>query len=280
MVEKSARIPMPGFSQSARTSSEPKSKQRYRAVFISDVHLGFSGSNATFLLNFLHSVECETLYLVGDIVDIWQLKKKPYWPQAHNDVIRTILGKAKYGTKIIYVPGNHDQMLRAYTNLTFGNISVLQEAIHERADGSRLLVTHGDQFDAAVISSPWLGMLGSQAYALLLVMNTWVNSIRRLCGMPYWSLAKYLKHKVKNAVQAINNFEHAVTESARREGVDGVVCGHIHRPEINRLDGITYCNCGDWVESCTALVEHQDGQLELIEWTDEQSIVEPLRHAA
>jgi len=171
---------MSSFKESTPRKSPQERKQRYRTIFISDVHLGFTGSNARFLLDFLRSVECETLYLVGDIVDIWQLKKKPYWPQAHSDVIRTILGKAKYGTKIVYVPGNHDQMLRSYVNLTFGNISVVREAVHRRADGTRLLVIYGDQFDAAVVSSPWLGMLGGRAYALLLLMNTWVNSVRRL----------------------------------------------------------------------------------------------------
>lgn len=275
---------MSSFSRVPSKKPNQDFTPRYRTIFISDVHLGFAGSNAEYLLHFLRSVECDNLYLVGDIVDIWQLKKKPYWPQAHNDVIRTILGKAKHGTKIVYVPGNHDQLLRAYTNLTFGNISVMNEAIHERADGTRLLVTHGDQFDAAVISSHWLGTLGGQAYALLLKMNTWVSAYRRLTGRPYWSLAAYLKHKVKNAVQAISNYEQAVVEAARRHGVDGVVCGHIHRPEISRVDGITYCNCGDWVESCTALVEHNDGRLEILQWTHEQMLTEvskpPVKQAA
>ena len=254
--------------------------KHYRTVFISDVHLGFSGANVSFLLDFLHSMECDQLYLVGDIVDIWRLKKRPFWPQAHNDVIRTILGKAKYGTKIIYVPGNHDELLRAYTDHTFGNISVVKEAIHTKADGRRLLVTHGDQFDAAVVSSRWLGKLGSSAYSWLLKMNSWVNTIRKITGRPYWSLAKYLKHKVKNAVQAISNYEHAVVEAARRHGVDGVVCGHIHRPEIRQFDEITYCNCGDWVESCTALVENGDGSLEIVEWTEQVLVAHPLAEAA
>ena len=256
-----------------------KSQTKYRAIFISDVHLGFSGTNASLLLNFLRSVECDQLYLVGDIVDIWQLKKRPYWPQTHNDVVRTLLGKAKYGTKIIYVPGNHDELLRAYADHTFGNISVVQQAIHTKADGKRLLVTHGDQFDAAVVSSRWVGKLGSSAYSMLLHVNSWVNALRKLTGCPYWSLAKYLKHKVKNAVQAISNYESAVVEAARRHRVDGVVCGHIHRPEINQFGEITYCNCGDWVESCTALVENKDGILEIIEWT-EVLAVDQIRKAA
>ncbi|MEM7466042.1 MAG: UDP-2,3-diacylglucosamine diphosphatase, partial [Pseudomonadota bacterium] len=170
--------------------------------------------------------------------------------------------------------------LRAYADHTFGNISVVREAIHENADGKRLLVIHGDQFDAAVVSSKWIGTLGGQAYALLLKINGWVNTYRKLTGRPYWSLAKYLKHKVKNAVQAISNYEQAVVESARRHGVDGVVCGHIHRPEINHFDDVVYCNCGDWVESCTALVENKDGSLALLDWTEAESIAEPLPKAA
>ena len=271
---------MSSYSRLPASGSRDRFTKKYRAVFISDVHLGFSGANVSFLLDFLHSIECEHLYLVGDIVDIWQLKKRPSWPQAHNDVVRTILGKAKYDTKIIYVPGNHDEMLRAYADHTFGNISIVKEAIHTKADGKRLLVTHGDQFDAAVVSSRWLGMLGGSAYSALLKLNTWVNAIRKLTGRPYWSLAKYLKHKVKNVVQAISNYEHAVVESARRHGVDGVVCGHIHRPEINQFDEITYCNCGDWVESCTAIVENGDGSLEIVEWTEEVAVNDPLPRAA
>ena len=271
---------MTSFSRIPGSQSRNLPGKKYRTVFISDVHLGFSGSNVSFLLDFLHSVECEQLYLVGDIVDVWQLKKRPFWPQAHNDVVRTILGKAKYGTKIIYVPGNHDELLRAYTDHTFGNISVVKEAIHTKADGKRLLVTHGDQFDAAVVSSRWLGKLGSSAYSLLLKANSWVNTVRKLTGRPYWSLAKYLKHKVKNAVQAISNYEEAVVESARRHDVDGVVCGHIHRPEISQFDEITYCNCGDWVESCTAIVENPDGTLELVEWTEEVRVSNPFPKAA
>lgn len=271
---------MPTFSRLPTNKLSAETKLRYRAIFISDVHLGFAATNAAYLLDFLRSVECETLYLVGDIVDIWQLKKKPCWPQAHNDVIRTILGKAKHGTKIIYIPGNHDQLLRAYTDHTFGNISVVNQAIHEKADGKRLLVTHGDQFDAAVVSSRWLGVLGSQAYSLLLGVNSWVNIVRRLTGRPYWSLAKHLKSKVKNAIKAISNYEQAVVEYARRHGVDGVVCGHIHRPEISQFGEITYCNCGDWVESCTALVENSDGSIELLEWTDTPLASVTLRNAA
>ena len=249
--------------------------RRFRSVWLSDVHLGFRGCSADALLAFLKSTECETLYLVGDIVDIWQLKKRRYWPQAHNDVIRAILGKAKVGTKVIYVPGNHDEFLRDFTGHAFGNISIVEKTIHTRVDGSKLLVLHGDQFDAAVTSSRFLGKLGSVGYELLLHLNIVVNTVRRAFGFPRWSLARYIKHKVKNAVQAISNYEQAVAQAAARHGVSGVVCGHIHRAEITRIDDVVYCNCGDWVESCTALVEHTNGELEILTWSHDKAVAVP-----
>lgn len=245
-------------------------RRRVRTVWISDVHLGFHAARADHLLEFLRGVECETLYLVGDIVDLWQIRRRPLWPQAHNDVVRAILGKARDGTRVVYVPGNHDEALRGYANHDFGNIAIRERALHECANGMRLLVIHGDQFDAAVASSRWLGMLGARAYGLLLMANVAVNAVRRRCGFPYWSLAAFLKHKVKNAVQYISRFETVVAEAAAREGVHGVVCGHIHRPEITTIGGIVYHNCGDWVESCTALVEQRDGRIELVDWHAEQ----------
>ena len=249
--------------------------RRFRAIWISDVHLGFRGCRADSLLAFLKTVECEYLYLVGDIVDIWQLQKRRYWPQAHNDVIRAILGKAKVGTQVIYVPGNHDEFMRDYAGNLFGNVAIVERAIHVRHDGSRLLVLHGDQFDAAVTSSRWLGKLGSHGYALLLSLNVLVNYFRRHCGFPHWSLAGYVKYKVKNAVQAIGNFEHAVAAAAKRHGVDGVVCGHIHHAEIALINDTVYCNCGDWVESCTALVEHRNGALEILAWNETEEMAVP-----
>ncbi len=249
--------------------------RKFRTIWLSDVHLGFRGCNAESLLEFLKSVDCEYLYLVGDIVDIWQLKKRRYWPQAHNNVVRAILGKAKVGTKVIYVPGNHDEFLRDYTGHSFGNISIVDTAIHVRLDGSKLLVLHGDQFDAAVTSSRWLGMLGARGYESLLYLNLALNYCRRRLGFPHWSLAKYIKHRVKNAVQAISNFERAVAAAAERYGVTGVVCGHIHRAEISQIGQIVYCNCGDWVESCTTLVEHQSGELEILTWDDNQATAIP-----
>lgn len=247
--------------------------QRFRAIWISDVHLGFKGCRADFLLDFLKSTESDYLYLVGDIIDIWNMKKGLYWPQEHNNVIRTILGKAKRGTKVIYVPGNHDELLRDYHGLVFGNVTILNEAIHTTADGRRLLMIHGDEFDSVVKCSKLLALIGCQAYDWLLYVNRLVNHLRRYLGFPYWSLAAYLKHKVKNAVNYISRFEEAVAHEAVKRGVDGLVCGHIHRAEIANFDGILYCNDGDWVESCTALVEHHDGALQLLRWSDEVQAV-------
>jgi len=254
--------------------------RRYRTVFISDVHLGFRGCSAEFLLHFLRSTECEYLYLVGDIIDIWQMKKRPYWPQAHNDVIRTLLGKAKHGTKVIYVPGNHDELLRDYAGTRFGNIRIAKHALHTAANGQRFLVVHGDEFDSIVQCSKGLALIGSRLYGLLLRVNHGVNFIRRRFGFPYWSLAASLKHKVKNAVQYISSFEKAVAYEAAKRRVDGVICGHIHRPEITHIGEILYCNCGDWVESCTALVEHRDGSLQLLRWSDRCRAALELKAAA
>lgn len=264
--------------------SKKRKPQRYRAVWISDVHLGFRGCNAEALLDFLRSTRCDYLYLVGDIIDIWQMKKKPYWPQAHNDVIRTLLGKAKHGTKVIYVPGNHDEYARDFNKMSFGNVRIKKQAIHTTADDRKLLILHGDQFDAIVISSPFLGKLGSKLYDLLLQMNIIVNAVRRWLGLEHWSLAAFLKHKVKNAVQFISSFEEAVAHEADRQNVDGVICGHIHHAEISTIAGVTYYNCGDWVESCTALVEDDDGQMKIIYWLDnvakQQSKVELQKETA
>lgn len=261
-----------------RLSSDNKLK--VRSVWISDVHLGFRGCSADFLLDFLHKTECEYLYLVGDIVDVWEMKKRMFWPQAHNNVIRTILGKAKHNTKVIYVPGNHDEVLRDFDGLVFGNVEIKNEAIHTTADGKQLLIIHGDQFDGIVKCSPLISKIGSRLYDYLLRANRWVNYVRRKLGFSYWSLAAFLKHKVKNAVQYIGNFEEAVAREASRQDVDGVVCGHIHRAEITRLHDVDYFNCGDWVESCTALVENTDGSMEIINWTDSSEQTKSILQAA
>jgi UDP-2,3-diacylglucosamine pyrophosphatase LpxH len=239
-----------------------------RTAWISDTHLGTSGCNAELLLDFLKSVDCETLYLVGDIIDGWQLKRGWYWPPRHNDVVRCILKKAKHGTRVIYVPGNHDEAFRGYVGLNLGGVELALEAIHETADGRRLLVIHGDEFDGVVLYAKWLAFLGDNAYTLLLQLNRVLNWARRKRGLPYWSLAAHLKKKVKNAVQFISSFEEVVAHAAHERSVQGVVCGHIHTAEIKQIGEVTYYNDGDWVESCTALVEHVDGRMEIIDWAE------------
>jgi UDP-2,3-diacylglucosamine pyrophosphatase LpxH len=243
----------------------------YRAIWISDIHLGTRGCKADFLLDFLRVTESEYLYLVGDIIDGWRLKRSWYWTQSHNDVIQKLLRKARKGTKVIYVPGNHDEALRDYVGLQFGGVTVLRDAIHETAAGKKLLIIHGDEFDGIVRYAKWLAFLGDRAYELALSLNHWFNAARHRLGYPYWSLSAYLKHKVKNAVEYISNYETAIADEARRRKVDGVVCGHIHQAEIRDINGILYCNDGDWVESCTALVEFHDGRLELVHWASNRS---------
>jgi len=239
-----------------------------RTAWISDTHLGTAGCNAELLLDFLKSVDCEALYLVGDIIDGWQLRKGWYWPPRHNDIVRCILKKAKHGTRVIYVPGNHDEAFRGYVGLNLGGIELVSEAIHATADGRKLLVLHGDEFDGVVLYAKWLAFLGDGAYTLLLKINHVLNWVRRKRGLPYWSLSSHLKKKVKNAVQFISSFEEVVAAAAHERGVHGVVCGHIHSAEIRQIGDVTYYNDGDWVESCTALVEHPDGRMEIIDWAE------------
>jgi len=242
--------------------------KRFRAIWISDIHLGTRGCKAEFLLDFLRHTESEFLYLVGDVVDGWRLRKSWYWAQSHNDVIQKVLRKARKGTKVIYIPGNHDEWLRDYTEMHFGGVLMLSEAIHFTADGRKLLVVHGDAFDGVVRYARWLALLGDWAYDLTLQLNNFFNHARRRLGYPYWSLSAYLKSRVKNAVQFVSDYAHAIAEEARKRGVDGVVCGHIHQADIREMEGVLYCNDGDWVESCTALVEHFDGRLEILRWMD------------
>jgi len=243
-----------------------------RTAFISDTHLGTAGCKAELLLDFLKSVDCETLYLVGDIVDGWQLRKGWYWPPRHNDIVRCVLKKAKHGTRVIYVPGNHDEAFRELVGLNLGGIELAMEAVHVTADGRRLLVLHGDEFDGVVLYAKWLAFLGDNAYTMLLQLNRVLNWVRRKRGLPYWSLAAHLKKKVKNAVQFISSFEEVVARSAHERGARGVVCGHIHTAEIRQIGDVTYYNDGDWVESCTALVEHPDGRMEIIDWGERKRI--------
>ncbi|MFW5927010.1 MAG: UDP-2,3-diacylglucosamine diphosphatase, partial [Wenzhouxiangella sp.] len=216
------------------------------------------------------------LYLVGDIVDFWYLKKKRHWPQSHSNVIRSLLGKAKHDTRVVFVPGNHDEVMRQYCGMAIGNIEIINEVVHETADGRRFLVMHGDQFDAAVISSPLLGLIGSRLYDGLLQINRLVNWVRARMGLGHWSLANFLKQRVKNAVKFISNFEQAVVREAKVKEVDGLICGHIHRPEISETDGVIYLNCGDWVESCTALIENHDGSIDLVRASDVREIIKSL----
>lgn len=241
-------------------------ERRYRSLFLSDVHLGTKGCQADLLLDFLKYHDAETIYLVGDIVDGWRLRSGWYWPQAHNDVVQKLLRKGRKGARIVYLPGNHDEFLRDYYGSHFGGIEVVETAIHEAADGKRYLVIHGDVFDVVVRHAKWLAFLGDGAYGFALGANTYLNWMRRKLGFPYWSLSQWAKLKVKNAVNFIGRFEEAVALEARRHKVDGVICGHIHHAIMHDNFEVAYLNCGDWVESCTAIVEHVDGRFELIDW--------------
>jgi UDP-2,3-diacylglucosamine pyrophosphatase LpxH len=241
---------------------------RYRAIFISDVHLGTRGCKASFLLDFLRWTDSDYLYLVGDMVDGWRLKKSWYWPQSHNDVVQKLLRKARKGTVVYYVPGNHDEGLRDFCDSQMGGVSLAREAIHVTADGKRLLVVHGDDYDGVVRYARWLAYLGDWAYDVAIRLNHVFNVARRRLGYPYWSLSAWLKFKVKNAVQFISEFAGAIASEGERRGVDGVVCGHIHHAEIRMIGDVLYCNDGDWVESCSALVEHFDGRLEIVRWME------------
>jgi UDP-2,3-diacylglucosamine pyrophosphatase LpxH len=238
-----------------------------RTLFISDVHLGMRGCQAELLLDFLRCHDAETIYLVGDIIDGWRLKRVWYWPQSHNDIAQKLLRKARKGARVIYLPGNHDEFLREYFGTHFGGIEVRDTDLHTTADGRRLLVIHGDQFDVVVRHARWLAFLGDWAYATALTVNTYVNTVRRKLGFSYWSLSAWAKLKVKNAVNFIGTFEEAVAREAREHEADGVICGHIHYAAMHQDFGVHYYNCGDWVESCTALAEHHDGSFEIIRWT-------------
>jgi len=242
------------------------SKAKYRTVWISDTHLGSRDCQAATLNAFLKNVKCEYLYIVGDFIDLWQLRRKWHWPQDLNNIVQRVLKKAKKGTQVVYVPGNHDETFREYAGLEFGGVRILKQAVHETLDGRRLLVLHGDEFDAVVQYNKWLALLGSAAYDKLIYANRLVNFMRRRCGLPYWSLANYLKRKVKNAIKYIHSYEEALILDARKRQFHGVVCGHIHQPVIREQSGFVYCNTGDWVENCTALVETLEGKLEIVRW--------------
>jgi UDP-2,3-diacylglucosamine pyrophosphatase LpxH len=242
--------------------------RRLRALFISDVHLGTRGCQAEKLLDFMRWHEADTLYLIGDIVDGWALRSSWYWPQAHNDVVQKVLRKARKATRVIYIPGNHDEFLRDYCGTHFGGVEVAEHIVHVAANGKRYLVIHGDLFDVVIRHARWLALLGDKAYDVAIWLNTHFNRIRRWLGLPYWSLSQWVKLKVKNAVCFIGEFEATLIATARRHSVDGVICGHIHHAAIRDDASFSYVNCGDWVESCTAIAEDFDGRLELIHWTE------------
>ena len=259
-------------------------RTRYRTVFISDTHLGTRGCRSDFLADFLGRISCDTLYLVGDIIDGWRLKKSWYWDRHHDEVLRLILRHARSGADVVYIPGNHDEMFRAWlpSGLEIAGVRLCRDAVHQTADGCRLLVMHGDEFDSVVRYAKFLALLGDRAYGMALVVNRWFNAARRRLGLPYRSLSAWLKRQVKGAVKAIDRFEHALAAEARRRGLDGVVCGHIHHAEMRDIGGVLYINDGDWVESCTALVEHEDGRLELIDWAADRRLsfaARPVAHA-
>ena len=249
-------------------SQEPR---HYRALFLSDFHLGTRGCQAELLLDFLRLNDAETIYLVGDIIDAWRLKRSWYWPQSHNDVVQKILRKGRKGARIIYLPGNHDEFLRDYLGSHFGVVELVDQIVHQGADGKRLLVLHGDQFDVVVRNARWLAYFGDWAYELALGINTILNIVRRRLGFSYWSLSAWAKLKVKNAVNFIGDFETTLAGEAQKAGADGVVCGHIHHAALRDMQGIRYLNSGDWVESCTAIAEHHDGRYEILTWTTLQA---------
>ncbi len=249
-----------------RGMSDEDDAKQVRSIFISDLHLGTRGAQADLVLEFLRAYDAPTIYLVGDIIDGWRLKSGWYFPQSHNDVVQKLLRKVRKGSKLIYVTGNHDDFLRDFTGLQFGGITLVDDIVHETADGKRLLVIHGDLFDLVVRNAKWLALLGDWAYTVALALNMVINKVRRFLRLPHWSLSAWAKHKVKNAVSFIGRFEETLAAEARRRGVDGVVCGHIHSAAQRDMDGLAYLNTGDWVESCTAIVEHGDGRMELVHW--------------
>jgi UDP-2,3-diacylglucosamine pyrophosphatase LpxH len=264
-------------SSSARGVTPGKARQRLRTIWISDIHLGTRGCKAEALLDFLVHNDCDVLYLVGDIIDGWRLSRAWYWPSSHSEVINEVLRKAQTGTRVIYVPGNHDEVLRDYVQICLAGVEIAMDAVHETADGTKLLVMHGDQFDGIVTYARWLAKAGDWAYSLALRANDGLAFLRRRLGMPYWSLSRWLKDHVKNAVEYISRFEEAVAQEAERRNVHGVVCGHIHKAEMRRIGKVLYCNDGDWVESCTALTEDLSGKLAIMHWLDrvEQKATSP-----
>jgi len=257
-------------------------RRQYRTLFLSDIHLGTKACQAEHLLEFLKYCDADTIFLVGDVIDFWRIKSSPYWPQSHNDVIQKLLRKVRKGSRIIYIPGNHDEDLRAYCGQHFGGIEFKLQDMHMTADGRKFLVMHGDEFDVVIRYVKWLAFLGDWAYIFALGLNTSFNKIRRRLGLPYWSLSAYLKYKVKKAVNFIGDFETTLASEARRQEADGVICGHIHHAGMRDINGVTYINTGDWVESVTAVAEGHDGSFEIIRWSEVMQTTEaekPLQDA-
>lgn len=240
----------------------------YRSIFLSDVHLGTRGCSAESLTDFLKNNDCDNLYLIGDIVDGWRLRSGWYWPQSHSNVVRKVLTKSKRGARVVYVTGNHDEFLRNFTSfaLSFGNIEIVDEAEHIAPNGDKYWIVHGDDYDGITRYHKWVAFLGDWGYNLLILLNRWFNTLRRKFGFGYWSLSRYVKYKVKKAVNFITEFESAIAKDAKEKGYNAVFCGHIHHPEMRDIDGVLYCNTGDWVETCSAIVEHWDGRLEMVHW--------------
>ena len=253
-------------------ANDEDGSRRYRALFLSDVHLGTKACQADLLLDFLRVHDADTIYLVGDIVDFWRIRRAAHWPQSHNDVLQKLLRKVRKGSRIVYLPGNHDEALRDYCGAKFGGIEIVDSIIHTTADGKRALVVHGDQFDVVVHYAKWLAYLGDSAYTLALWANTHLNFARRKAGMSYWSLSAFLKHKVKQAVNFISAFEAALATEARNQGADIVICGHIHHAAKRQMGDVLYVNTGDWVESGTAIGERDDGTLEIIDWMKDHEV--------
>lgn len=240
----------------------------YRTVWLSDIHLGSRACRVSLLIDFLSRVQCEQLYLVGDIIDLKSLRRSFFWPSSHTEVLRLILKKSEAGTRVTYIPGNHDDEFRRLSGTCFGNVEIVKNAIHTTRSGKRLLILHGDEFDGVIKCSPLLLTIGSAAYGLLLSFNRIVHWTNELLDRPYWSLAQHVKSRVSNAVRYVERFRRACLLAAREARVDGVVCGHIHRADLCSRDGLLYCNDGDWVESCTALVEDARGELNLVSWAE------------
>ncbi len=268
------------FSKPARTGKPPTNATRdphkihYKTIFLSDIHLGTRGCQAERLLSFLEAHTCDELYLVGDIIDGWRLRAGFYWPHSHSAVMKRFISLADAGTRVTYVTGNHDEFLRGYSDLEIGNLRLVDEAVHVAADGRRLLITHGDAYDVVTRYHRWLAFLGDIGYTFLLRANRTVNWIRAHFGYGYFSLSAWVKHRVKQAVSYVSDFERAVSWTCRQRGFAGAVCGHIHHAEIRDYDGIRYMNCGDWVESCTALTESESGQFQIVRWLHKEPNVE------